>query len=159
MVCNFTLDRIYVHLRLRSPSGTGKPEYRLPLSILGGILLPFSVAGYGWIAEYRLPVLLLLASVALMGFTLLLTVVPLSAYVVDACGMYSASAMTGVIVTRCLVGTFLPLATAPLAERLGYGWGFSCLAALSLVLAVVPMLILRFGDKWRQRSEFTMDSS
>ena len=116
------------------------------------------MAGYGWIAEYRLPVLLLLASVALMGFTLLLTVVPLSAYVVDACGMYSASAMTGVIVTRCLVGTFLPLATAPLAEGLGYGWGFSCLATLSLVLAVVPILILRFGDKWRQRSEFTMDS-
>ncbi|EFQ85251.1 hypothetical protein PTT_19845 [Pyrenophora teres f. teres 0-1] len=158
LVCNFTLDRIYIHLRNRNPTGTGKPEYRLPLSLIGGILLPFSVTAYGWIAEYRLPVLLLLASVALMGFTLLLTVVPLSAYVVDACGMYSASAMTGVIVTRCLVGTFLPLTTAPLAERLGYGWGFSCLGALSLGLAVIPVLVLRFGEKWRQRSEFTKDS-
>lgn len=93
-----------------------------------------------------------------MGFTLLLTVIPLSAYVVDACGMYSASAMTGVIVTRCLVGTFLPLATGPLAESLGYGWGFSCLGALSLVLAVIPVLVLRFGEGWRQRSEFTRDA-
>jgi hypothetical protein len=156
LVCNFTLDRIYV--RLRGPEGKGKPEYRLPLSIIGALLLPFSVTAYGWIAEYQLPAVLLLASVALMGFTLLLTVIPLSAYVVDACGMYSASAMTGVIVTRCLMGTFLPLAAGPLADRLGYGLGFSCLGALSLCLAIIPILILRYGEEWRQHSEFTRES-
>jgi MFS family permease len=156
-VCNFTLDRIYI--KLRGSEGTkGKPEYRLPLSIIGGILLPFSVTTYGWIAEYQLSVVLLLASVALMGATLMITVIPLSAYVVDACGAYSASAMTGVIVTRCLMGTFLPLTAGPLAEHFGNGWGFSCLGALSLSLAVVPILILRYGEKWRQRSEFTMDT-
>ena len=100
---------------------------------------------------------LLLASVALLGFTLLLTVIPVSAYVVDACGIYSASAMTGVIVTRCLMGTFLPLTTGPLAEHLGYGWGFSCLGALGLCLAIIPILIFRYGERWRQRSEFTQD--
>ncbi|KAG9195554.1 hypothetical protein G6011_00675 [Alternaria panax] len=157
IVCNFTLDRIYI--RLRGPDGAkGKPEYRLPLSIIGAILLPLSVTAYGWIAEYRLPVLLLLASVALMGFSLLLTVVPLSAYVVDACGMYSASAMTGVIVTRCLMGTFLPLTTGPLSDALGYGLGFSILGALSLSLVIIPMSIFRYGEKWRQHSEFTKDS-
>lgn len=157
LVCNFTLDRIYV--KLRGPDGAkGKPEYRLPLSIIGAILLPFSVTAYGWIAEHRLPVLLLLASVALMGFSLLLTVIPLSAYVVDACGMYSASAMTGVIVTRCLMGTFLPLTTGPLSDALGYGLGFSILGALSLSLAIIPMSIFKFGEKWRQHSEFTKDS-
>ncbi|KAL1795859.1 hypothetical protein ACET3X_006083 [Alternaria dauci] len=157
LVCNFTLDRIYV--KLRGPDGAkGKPEYRLPLSIIGATLLPFSVVAYGWIAQYRLPVLLLLASVALMGFSLLLTVLPLSAYVVDACGMYSASAMTGVIVTRCLMGTFLPLTTGPLSDALGYGLGFSILGGLSLLLVVIPISIYKFGDKWRQHSEFTKDS-
>ncbi|CAN9358464.1 unnamed protein product [Alternaria alternata] len=157
LACNFTLDRIYV--KLRGPDGAkGKPEYRLPLSTIGAILLPFSVTAYGWIAEHRLPVLLLLASVALMGFSLLLTVIPLSAYVVDACGMYSASAMTGVIVTRCLMCTFLPLTTGPLSDALGYGLGFSILGALSLSLAIIPMSIFKFGEKWRQHSEFTKDS-
>jgi hypothetical protein len=157
LVCNFTLDRIYI--KLRGPGGEkGKPEYRLPLSILGAFLLPFSVTAYGWIAEYRLPVLLLLASVALMGFSLLLTVIPLSAYVVDACGAYSASAMTGVIVTRCLMGTFLPLSTGPLADALGYGLGFSLLGALSLGLVIIPICIFKYGEKWRQHSEFTKDA-
>ncbi|CAO2648554.1 Nn.00g078210.m01.CDS01 [Neocucurbitaria sp. VM-36] len=130
LACNSGLDSIYI--RLRGPSDNkGKPEYRLPLSIIGALLLPLSIVAYGWIAQARLPVPMLLASVALLGFTLLLTVIPVSAYVVDACGIYSASAMTGVIVTRCLMGTFLPLTTGPLAEHLGYGWGFSCLDMVS----------------------------
>ncbi|KAF1844588.1 MFS general substrate transporter [Cucurbitaria berberidis CBS 394.84] len=156
-VCHFYLDSIYIRLR-GSPDAKGTPEYRLPLSIIGALMLPFSVTAYGWIAQAQLPVPLLLASVALLGFSLLLTTIPLSAYVVDACGIYSASAMTGVIVTRCLMGTFLPLTTGPLAEHLGYGWGFSCLGAMSLCLAIIPILLLRYGEQWRQCSEFTRDT-
>jgi len=152
LVCNFSLDRIYIHLRGPSNS-TGKPEYRLPLAIVGAIFLPLSLTAYGWIAQLQLPVPLLLVSVAVLGFSLLITVIPLSAYVVDACGLYSASAMTGVIVTRCLMGTFLPLVAGPLAESLGYGLGFSCLGALSLSLGVVPVLVLRYGEEWRQQSQ------
>ncbi|KAH9867656.1 hypothetical protein IAQ61_008250, partial [Plenodomus lingam] len=157
MVCNFSLDRIYIRLRRRS-NAEAKPEYRLPLGILGAFLLPLSITSYGWIAQYKLSVFLLLASVSLMGFALLLTMVPLSAYVVDACGIYSASAMTGVIVTRCLAGTFFPLTTAPLVKHLGYGWGFTCFGTLSLSLSIVPILILRFGHNWRQSSDFTKDA-
>jgi len=158
LVCNFGLDRIYIRLR-SSPDAKGKPEYRLPLSILGALLLPFAVTAYGWVAQSRLPVPLLLASVSLLGFSLLLTIIPVSAYVVDACGIYSASAMTGVIVTRCHAGTFFPLTTGPLVESFGYGWGFTCLGGLSLSLAVVPMLILKFGASWRQRSKYTRDDN
>jgi hypothetical protein len=157
ILCNMFLDKIYV--KLRGPNNAkGKPEYRLPLSIFGALLLPLSVTAYGWVAEKQLPVALLLASVAMLGFTMMLAIIPLSAYVVDTCGLYSASAMTGVIVTRCLMGTFLPLTTGPLTELLGYGWGFSCLGALSMFLAVIPMLLFRYGEAWRQRSEFTRDS-
>lgn len=135
----------------------GKPEYRLPLTIVGGIALPLSVVGFGWVAELRLPIPLLLAAVALLGFALLLTIVPLSAYVVDACGLYSASAMTSIIVTRCLAGTFLPLAVVPLIEHFGYGWAFSALGVLSIGIAVIPFLVFRYGESWRQRSQFTKD--
>jgi hypothetical protein len=136
----------------------GKPEYRLPLAVVGAIILPFSLIALGWTAQLRLPVPLLLGSVSLLGFMLLIIIIPLSSYVIDACGLYSASAMTGLIVTRGLMGTFLPLAAAPLTKRLGYGLGFSCVGAVTLGLAVVPVLIIRYGEKWRQRSEFTKDT-
>jgi hypothetical protein len=106
----------------------------------------------------RLPVPLLLASVSLLGFALLLNIIPLQAYIVDASGIYSASAMTGGIVTRCLAGTFLPLATGPLVEKFGHGWGFTCFGALSMSIAIIPVIIFKYGHKWRQNSEFTRDT-
>jgi hypothetical protein len=88
----------------------------------------------------------------------MLNIIPLQAYVVDASGLYSASALTGVIVTRCLAGTFLPLATGPLNIQFGYGWGFTCFGVLSMSLAIIPILVFKYGHKWRQSSEFTKDT-
>ncbi|KAG7054605.1 major facilitator superfamily transporter [Colletotrichum scovillei] len=156
IVSNFSLDRIYVKLRGNDP--VGRPEYRLPLVIIGAFTLPLSITAYGWIAELRLPVGLLLLSVAMLGFTLLMASLPLSAYVVDATGLYSASAMTGVIVTRCLAGTFLPLASGPMVQSFGYGWGFTMLGAFSICLAPIPVVIMRYGHAWRQKSEYTRDA-
>jgi MFS family permease len=156
-VCNFSLDRIYIKLR-PSEDEKGTPEYRLPLAVISAFALPLSVTAYGWIAEWRLPVPVLLASVSLLGFALMLNIIPLQAYVVDASGLYSASALTGVIVTRCLAGTFLPLATGPLNVQFGYGWGFTCFGVLSMSLAIIPILVFKYGHKWRQSSEFTKDT-
>ncbi|KAF2647373.1 MFS general substrate transporter [Lophiostoma macrostomum CBS 122681] len=157
IICNLGLDRIYI--KLRGPDATkGKPEHRLPFTILGAFLLPVSVLGYGLVAQYHAPVSLLLLSTALLGFTLLFTLISLMAYVVDAFGLYSASALTGVIVTRCLMGTFLPLVAAPLIERFGYGLAFTCFAGISLVLAPIPIVVFVYGESWRQRSKYTMDA-
>ena len=157
VLCHSCLDRIYIYLRGRNNS-KGKPEYRLPLVVVGAVFLPLAVTAYGWIVQLHLPVVLLLISVAIQGFMLLINIIPISAYVVDAFGLYSASGMTGVIVSRCLMSTFLPLVTGPLTGNLGYGLGFTCLGALGLVLAVIPLLVLRYGQKWRQRSEHTKDA-
>ncbi|EEY23666.1 conserved hypothetical protein [Verticillium alfalfae VaMs.102] len=156
-ICNFGLDRIYIHLRAHDPEG-GKPEHRLPLTIVGAFALPLAVMAYGWAAELRLPVPLLLLAAALLDGSLLLAMVPVSAYVVDAFGLYSASAMTGVIVTRCLMGTFLPLSTGPLRAHFGYGWGFTILGAVSLCLAPIPIFIMRYGATWRKASLYSRDT-
>lgn len=155
ITCNLYLDKIYVRLRDASADRVGQPEFRLPLSILGACIMPFSLAFYGWSAQGRLPLPVLLVSVALVGSAILLTILPLSAYVVDAFGVYSASAMTGFIVARCLMGTFLPLATTPLVDAVGYGWGFTVLAGVSAVLAPIPMVVMRFGERWRAAGKYT----
>lgn len=149
VICETALDRIYNRLQPR------QPENRLPLSIAGAFLLPLSVLLYGWSASFHLPVPVLLLAVGLLGLSNFLAVVPLLAYVIDAFGLYAASALTAVLVTRCLMGTFLPLATQPLVERLGLGWGFTVLAGLCLGMAPIPVLVLRFGGAWRRASEFT----
>jgi hypothetical protein len=157
IICNSSLDRIYIKLRDLN-NGVGQPEFRLPLVIVGGFMLPVASVMYGWVAELRLPVPFLLLTILLIGVTLMLAFLPLMAYVVDAFGLYSASALTAVIVTRCLMGTFLPLATMPLVDKFGWGWGFTILAAVTLGLAPLPVIVFRYGAKWRQRSEYTRDN-
>ncbi|KAL7628032.1 hypothetical protein AAE478_002228 [Parahypoxylon ruwenzoriense] len=116
VICNLTLDRIYINLR-DSHKSAGRPEYRLPLVIIGGFTLPLVAAWYGWNAQLHLPVALLLVSVAMMGLALTLAFVPLAAYVVDAFGIYAASAMTAVIVTRCLAGMSYATQQPPQQQR------------------------------------------
>lgn len=157
VICNRYLDRIYVRMR-HTHKGVGKPEFRLPLSIIGGFLLPVAVASYGWSTQLRLPLVCLLFSVCFMGLSLMLAMIPVMAYVVDVFGVYSASAMTGVIVSRCLMSTFLPLSTAPLVDMFGSGWGFSVLAGLNLVLAPIPVLMLRYGEHWRKFSKYSREA-
>lgn len=156
IVCKVLLDSIYVRLSNFYKVG-GQPEYRLPLVIIGGFTLPLTVCAYGWIAQWHLPMPLPLLATALLGFTLLFTYIPLMTYVVDAFGRFSASAMTGLIVTRCLMGTFLPLVVEPLVERFGYGFGLTIIAAASLCLSPIPLLVSRYGSKWRQSSKYTRD--
>lgn len=138
--------------------GVGHPEFRLPIAIIGAFTLPLAVAAYGWSAELRLPLVCLLFSTCFMGVALMLAMIPVMAYVVDAFGLYSASAMTGVIVMRCLMGTFLPLTTAPLVEMFGWGWGFMVLAGFSLLLAPISVLMLRYGAYWRRFSKYSREA-
>jgi len=154
IACHTLLDKIYIRLR-EAHKGPGQPEYRLPLPILGAFTLPMCIAAYGWIVHFHLPLPALVLSITLMGCSLMLAFLPLMAYVVDAFGLYSASAVTGLIVFRCLVGTFLPLTTGPLVKNLGYGWGFTVLAGLGFAIAPIPMLTMRYGGTWRQRSKYS----
>ncbi|OAA57434.1 Major facilitator superfamily domain, general substrate transporter [Niveomyces insectorum RCEF 264] len=179
LVCNRYLDPIYLYLTrtrghlqvVRSADGSsltaaaatttrvGRPEFRLPLACVCALALPAVICAYGWTAEWRLPqVWLLLLLVGLMGTSMVLMMVPVAAYVVDAFGLYAASAMTGVIVSRCLCGTFLPLAVAPLVARYGYGWAFTVLAGVCLAVAPIPLVVYGYGERWRQRSVYTRDA-
>ncbi|KAF2418676.1 MFS general substrate transporter [Tothia fuscella] len=157
IVCNSFLDKIYVKMR-DANNGKAKPEFRMPLVIISAFTLPAAIILMGWTAQNHWPVAILLISVGLLGHCLLIGMVPLVAYVVDATGLYSASALTAVLITRCLMGTFLPLVVPPLVDRLGWGYGFVVLAGVCLAVAPIPLVIMRYGEVWRQRSEYTNDN-
>ncbi|CAH0050897.1 unnamed protein product [Clonostachys solani] len=154
MLCNLTLDKIYASMKAAN-GGIGLPEFRLPICIFGALALPLTIALYGWAAELQLPLSMVLTSVGLIGMAMLAVEIPLAAYIVDAFGDYSASAMTGLVVIRCLAGTFLPLGAAPLIDTFSYGWGFTILSLITLALAPIPILVMQHGHEWRQRSVYT----
>ncbi|PMD40893.1 MFS general substrate transporter [Hyaloscypha variabilis F] len=157
LLSNSFVDRIYIKLGKSYGGGTAIPEYRLPFMIMGAVLMPLVVALYGWGPDAHWPVHLLLIIVAFLGVVLLMTSIALTSYVVDAFGIYSASAMTIVLIARCLGGTLLPLAIPPLTSALGLGYGFMFLGAICLVLIPLPVAVMRYGRRLRQHSVYTKD--
>lgn len=149
------MDKIYNTLGKRH--GKFYPEGRLPLVIAGAFLLPIAVALYGWTAQLHVPVFGFLSTGTFLCISLVFSIVPMITFITDAFGKYSASAMTAVLVTRCLMAAFLPLIVPAVTSKVGYGWGFTVMAAIPLVLAPVPCLVMRYGPTWRQRSEYTKD--
>jgi MFS family permease len=155
-VCNLLVDKLYVKLQARHGE-KAYPEGRLPLPIVGAFAFPFIVALYGYAPGLHWPVWVLLLAVILMGAAIVAAIVPVLTYVTDAFELYSASAMTAVLVLRNLGGTFIPLASAPLIDKFGYGPGFLVFSAALLVLAPIPPLIMKFGPRWRQWSKYSKD--
>lgn len=155
MVCKTWLDAIYIKLREKN-NGVGLPEFRLPIAIIGAVTIVPGVALYGWCAEYELNIYLFLISCVWVRLSLILSFAPLTAYVVDACGLYAASALTAVIVIRCLAGAFLPLVTDAIIKDMGYGWGFSVYAFATMLTVAVPVALYYRGEHWRKRSKYTL---
>ncbi|OAQ96766.1 hypothetical protein LLEC1_00641 [Akanthomyces lecanii] len=154
LFCNVTLDKFYKNLR-DGNQGQEKPEFRLPLAIVGAFGVPVAVLLYGWTASLHLPLIYLRISLLLLGMSTCFSGMSVYTYVVDAFGAYSASAMAGVIVMRSVMGAFVPLITVPLINAVGYGRGFTALSLASLSLAPIPILVMRYGAVWRLSSKFT----
>ncbi|VTT61402.1 unnamed protein product [Fusarium fujikuroi] len=50
--CHLTIDRIYTNLSISWGSYGGRPEFKLPLTLVGAFMLPFGILLYGWSAEF-----------------------------------------------------------------------------------------------------------
>lgn len=72
-------------------------------------------------------------------------------YYIDAFSKYAASAIAAGAVFRSLVGGVVPLFAPTMFEKLGYGWGWSVFAFLTVALAPSPLLFQRYGGYIRER--------
>ncbi|KAL9051393.1 MAG: hypothetical protein Q9162_006047 [Coniocarpon cinnabarinum] len=138
-------------------TGKMEPEHRLPVMLVGAILVPLGFFLYGWTAEKGVFYVVPMIGTGIVGFGFFATTIPLQAYLVDAFGDYAASAVAATVVSRCVVAAVLPLAGPPLYDRLGLGWGNSVLGFIAVAFVPVPVLFMRYGR--RLRAETKIDHS
>ncbi|PQE06223.1 benomyl methotrexate resistance protein [Rutstroemia sp. NJR-2017a BBW] len=151
--CQMTLDKWAIRA---AAGGEIKPEYRLPVMVLGGIVLPLGFFIYGWTAERHIHYVVPIIGTAVISFGLVLTTLPCVTYLVDAYTQHAASAMAAMIVLRNVAGTVLPLAGPPLYGKLGLGWGNSVLGFIALAFVPLPLLLVKFGERIRMSKRFEM---
>ena len=77
----------------------------------------------------------------------------LTSYLSDGYGTLTASALASAAIMRSVLGALLPLVAQPMYGALGVSWASSLLGFITLAMAVVPFLLLKFGSRFRRRSK------
>lgn len=143
-----TSDRTVTYLMKKNDTDR-KPEYRLPVLMIGANLVPIGLFCYGWSAQAHIHSIMPIVRTGIVVAGLKLTFMAISTYLIDAFTIYAASAMAANTVLRSLVGAFLPLAGPSMYDALGPGWGNSLLAFIALALWPVSLLFYRYGERTR----------
>ncbi|PPQ78471.1 hypothetical protein CVT25_011866 [Psilocybe cyanescens] len=148
------MDRIYIHFKKRN-NGVGEPEFRLPTTIPGSIILPFGLLLSGWAAQHKLHWIAVDFGIACVGAGMILVFQGIQTYVVDTFTLHAASALAAVSTLRSLAGFGFPLFAPSMYAKLGYGKGNTILAALAIALGCpAPILLWKFGKRIRMSSRY-----
>lgn len=152
-ICGPLMD--YAYKRLTSRTGESDvPELRVPLLIPGALITPVGMLLYGWAARYHLSWVAVDVGAALLSLGMQIFDTTLSAYVMDAYPEHISSAAAATQVLRSLMAFAFPLFSSNLYDKLGYGWGNSLLAFLSIGIALPATGILwHWGASLRGRRE------
>ncbi|EAQ86123.1 hypothetical protein CHGG_07376 [Chaetomium globosum CBS 148.51] len=142
--------------RLSAKHPTQREEYlRLPLVCAGGPVYVAAMLWLGWTARADIHWMVPLSAMVPYGLAYHLIYVGIVNYVADAYGIYSASALAAMSMTRSVLGTLLPLAVEDMADGLGIAWSCTLLAGVSAGLALVPFGFVAFGERIRRGSRFS----
>ncbi|KAL8745990.1 MAG: hypothetical protein Q9184_007806, partial [Pyrenodesmia sp. 2 TL-2023] len=129
----------------------GLPEYRLPLANIGAVLIPISLFWFAWTVHYKAHWTVPTLSTVFFGLGQITILNTVQNYYIDSFQKYAASAIAAGAVFRSIMGGIIPIFAPAIFENVGYGWGVSVFAFLSLALSPAPLLFYKFGARIRER--------
>jgi MFS family permease len=135
------MDWSYKRLSHRSGSH-GTPEFRLPYTVPGMLLMPVGLLLYGWSAEHTLPWAVVDLGAIIFTLGSFVAAQGNMAYQLDEFGEYGASAGAACRMLSYSLAFVLPIFAPDLYMTLGYGWGNSTLAFTTLALGLPAVAAL-----------------
>ncbi|TVY33447.1 Efflux pump [Lachnellula subtilissima] len=142
--------------RKRQAAGyVGRPEDRLEVAMVAGVLFPITMFWFAWSGEYNSVhwIVPTLAGVFL-GQAIILIFVAYLNYLTDSYLVYAASALAANTVCRSAGGAAAPLFTQYMFDALGVGGGGSLIGGVAVLLAPIPFIFYKYGEGIRKRSKF-----
>lgn len=132
-----------------------RPEDRLIIAMVGGIIFPISMFGLAWSGNYN-SVHWIVPTIfgAILASSILLVFVAYLNYITDSYLMYAASALAANTICRSAAGSAAPLFTEYMFSALGVGGAGSLIAGVACLLAPIPFVFYRYGEPIRKRSKF-----
>lgn len=154
-------DMMYLKSAGRNKDRPGKPipEARLYFSIPGSVLFGAGLFWYGWSCRSSVYWLVPTCGIACVGIGIYSIYLGVVNYLTDAYEKYAASALSAASLGRNMFGAFLPLASQPLFNTLGFGWAGSLLGFVGLAMTVIPIVLLFKGKQIRANSPFMSEAT
>ncbi|EXJ95205.1 mitogen-activated protein kinase kinase kinase [Capronia coronata CBS 617.96] len=155
IIVNFRyIDRIYRHLKAQN-GGVGKPEFRMPSMFVGSVLVTVGLFWYGWSVQGRAHWIMPNIGVVIFSAGTMACLQSMQTYTVDCYTSFAASAMAAVAILRSLAGFGFPLFAPYMYKALGYGWGTSVLAFVSIGIGFpAPFIFWFYGERLRGMSKY-----
>jgi multidrug resistance protein len=144
------IDTVYNRLAARN-KGIALPEYRLPLTNIGAVLVPASLFWFGWTVYYQLYWVVPISALYFYGIGQVMVLNTIQNYFIDSFSKYAASAIAAGSVLRSIFGGLSPLFASKMFASLGYGWGTSVFAFIAVVIAPSPLVLFYYGPRLRER--------
>jgi multidrug resistance protein len=139
--------------RLSGDIGAIEPEHRLKLAFPGLVLWPFALVLYGWTAQYHIHWSVVDLGIFFLCLGLQMGDLPVTAYVIEAYGEHTSSAIAATQFPRSLAAFLFPLFAPTMYRELGYGWGNTVLALVGFPLgATVTLTLWRLGKRLRLKN-------
>lgn len=153
-------DRLYLQSAKRNTERPGKPipEARLYFSVPGSLLFTAGLFMYGWSCRSSVPWIVPAIAICLVGIGIYSIYLGVVNYLTDAYEKFAASALSAASLGRNSFGAFLPLASQPLFNNLGFGWAGTLLGFIGLALSIVPVVLLIKGPAIRASSPFMREA-
>lgn len=141
--------------KLKANNNIPIPEWRLPISMIGGVLFSGGLFWFGWSGfsgnvHWIVPVL----SGLFTGFGIFSIFLSLLNYIVDAYLMFAASAIAANTFMRSIFGGIFPLFATQMFEGMGIQWAATLIGCVAVVLAPMPIFFYLYGKKIRAKSNF-----
>ncbi|CAG8593874.1 9250_t:CDS:2, partial [Ambispora leptoticha] len=128
------------------------PEFRLQSVWFGAIIFSFSTLTFGWLVEFRSPLIWPLVTMFFVGLGTMLVFSSTSSYVVDTFPSLSASAIATNNCMRYLAAAAMSVLAVPMHQALCIGWIFTILGFLSVIGGLLLILVYARGPKWREQA-------
>ncbi|PWN46595.1 MFS general substrate transporter [Violaceomyces palustris] len=136
--------------------GQAQPEERLPVGMVGAILMPLGMFWFSFTTYPSIPwIVPILASIPI-GAGISLIYMAVFTYTVDAYRPVAASAMAANSAVRSSFAFFFPLFANQMYRNLGTVGASALLAGLNVLMIPLPFVFYRYGSRIRARSRFTM---
>ncbi|GFZ42665.1 hypothetical protein JCM24511_00382 [Saitozyma sp. JCM 24511] len=146
-------DRIYKYLSKKN-DGRGEPEYRLVMTQTGMCLMPIGLFIFGWTANAEVHWIAPQIGMCVVAIGLMLAFNSIQNFIVDAFFPYSAAGIASATALRSVFACIIPIFAPDLFHNLGWGWGGSLLALVSLVAVPAPLVMFKYGKRLRERYKF-----